>query len=212
VVSQGAALRQQRVAGNRAAAEPAEARIQALGVCARGVEDEQGLAARLRFLLGRFHQGRADAVTAGAIRDHHLRDVGAVRLVLRLLEDELDGADDAVAVVGDEENPLAAVDARGDAAPERLGARRVDRQHEADRRAAFDDVDHQRGERLDVGVGNAREAANGEARRRCARHGRQFAAAGRLAAASGDLAIALEQPDQPPSEARPERAASAPAP
>ena len=53
------------------------------------------------------------------IRDHHLGDVGAVRLVLRLLDDELDGADDAGAVVGDEENPLAAVDAGGDAAPER---------------------------------------------------------------------------------------------
>ena len=65
-----------------------------------------------------------------------------------------------LAVVGDEENPLAAVDAGSDAAPERLGARRVDRQHEADRRAAFDDVDHQRGERLDVGVG--RRARGGE--------------------------------------------------
>ena len=36
----------------------------------------------------------------------------------------------------------------------------------------------------DVGVGDPHEAANGEARSRCARHGRKFAAAGRLAAAS----------------------------
>ena len=104
-----AAVRQQRVAGNRAAALPAEPRVEPLGVRARGVENEQGPGARPRLLFGGAHQGGADAVTAGAIRDHHLGDVGAVRLILRLFEDELNGADDAVAVIGDEENPLAAV-------------------------------------------------------------------------------------------------------
>ena len=54
----------------------------------------------------------------------HLRQVGAVRLVLGLVEHELHRADDADRVLGDEERALAALHAVGHAPPERQRGRR----------------------------------------------------------------------------------------
>jgi len=129
-----------------------------------------------RLVLGRPHQRRADAAPSRAAANEHLRDVGAVRLVLGQMKDELHRADDGAgrAVLGDEQGAFAALDAGGDAAPERLGASEVQRMREADRRVAVDDVDEQRREPGDLGVAGLREAADNEAGGRCgAGHGWQ---------------------------------------
>ena len=69
-----------------------------------------------------------------------------MRLVLRLLEHELHGADDAARVLGNEQRAAAGADVVGDAPPE--GERPGHRQgvHEAHRGAAFDAVDQHFGE------------------------------------------------------------------
>jgi hypothetical protein len=49
----------------------------------------------------------------------HLGEVGAVRLVLRLREHQLHGADDALRILGHQQRTLAARHALGHVAPER---------------------------------------------------------------------------------------------
>jgi len=92
-----------------------------------------------------------------------------MRLVLGLVQDELHGADDraGLAVLGDEQDALAARDGTSDAAPERFRAGAVERLHEADRRAAVDDIDEQRRERRSPRRGRAQgERRDGTGSRR----------------------------------------------
>src|SRR5580765_555276 len=69
-----AAPREQRVAGDRTDALPAEALVQACTVAVRdGVEHEQRLPAFARRGFGRAQQARAEAPTASAPVHQHLR-------------------------------------------------------------------------------------------------------------------------------------------
>ena len=97
--------------------------------------------------------------------DEHLREVGAVRLVLRLREHELDGADDAGVVLGDEQRPPPGLDVGSDAPPERMRALGLERVEEADARAAVDRVDQQLGETRDLGVVDSLQAPDLDPRR-----------------------------------------------
>jgi hypothetical protein len=130
---------------------PSLAGIEALGVAAgRRVQHEQGPAAVPPHLLGGPHQRSAEPATAGSPVDEHLGQVGPVLLVVRLVEHELDGADDADVVLRHEQRALAGRDTGGHAAPERLRLFRRQRVHEADRRAAVDTVDQHVGQRFDL--------------------------------------------------------------
>ena len=84
--------------------------------------------------------------------DEHLGQVGAVRLVLRLGEHELDGADDACVVLGDQQRPPPRRNVVGDAAPELLRPGGLEGMEEADARVAVDRVDEDARERLDLRV------------------------------------------------------------
>src|SRR5688572_28547662 len=84
------ALRVQGVVGNVADAHPAEPRIQSRRVAIGDrIEHEQGLVAVARGLLGGSHQRLAKALPTRPAVDEHLRQVGAMRLVLGKIEDQL---------------------------------------------------------------------------------------------------------------------------
>jgi hypothetical protein len=76
----------------------------------------------------------------------HLGDVGAMRLILGQIQNQLHGAADAEGVFRHEQRALPFRDAIRHATPEghRLVARH--RLHEADRRAAFDAIDQHVGQ------------------------------------------------------------------
>src|SRR5687767_10167414 len=108
----GFAVGHEGEAGDVADLRPAEALVKACAVAVGdGVEDEEGLAGVAGGGLGRAHEGGAEAAAAGAAVDEHLAEVGAVGLVFREVEDQLDGAADAFRILGDEEGALAAADA-----------------------------------------------------------------------------------------------------
>ena len=85
-----------------------------------------------------------------------------MRLVLRLLQHELHGAEDGTALLGHEQQPLAAFQRGRDATPEGACANGVDRQHEADRGTPFDAVDQQRRQRVELRGRDLREPSDGE--------------------------------------------------
>ena len=91
----------------------------------------------------------------------HLHQVGAVRLILGQVEQQLHGAAQAVRIVGDQQRPFARGHALGHAAPERHGAVARQRVHEAHRRAAFDAVDQQVGKSVDLRVIERMQAPQG---------------------------------------------------
>ena len=68
-------------------------------------------------------------------------------------------------VLGDDERALAGVNAVGDLPPERDRSPARERKHEAHRRAAFDAVDQDVRERLDLGIVDSTQAPNGPGRR-----------------------------------------------
>ena len=96
--------------------------------------------------LGGSHQRLAQPLAARTAVHQHLGDVGAVRLVLGLVEDHLHGAHDAVGVLGHQQHALAARHAVAHLAPERERLVVRHRQHEAHRRPAFDAVDEHVGQ------------------------------------------------------------------
>ena len=63
-------------------------------VAGHGVEHEQRLALGLRLAFGFGHQPLRNPAAPCGAADEELRDVGAVRLIRRQREDDLDGADD----------------------------------------------------------------------------------------------------------------------
>ena len=82
----------------------------------------------------------------------HLRQFGAVGLVLGLVEHQLHGATEALRVFGNDQGAFARGHPVGHAAPE--GHRAVARQrvHEAHRGSALDTVDEHGGELVDLRV------------------------------------------------------------
>ena len=91
----------------------------------------------------------------------HFRDVAAMRLVLRQVQEDLDGADDrSRRVFGGEHHALTARHARGCTAPERLRLRARHREHEADGRATFDAVDQDVAQALDLALADVLQASN----------------------------------------------------
>ena len=91
----------------------------------------------------------------------HLGEVPAVRLVLRLLQDDLGGADDlSRGVLGGEHHALPARRARGGAAPERLRLGAGHREHEADGRAALHAVDQHVAQTLDLAITEGLQTSN----------------------------------------------------
>ena len=68
-----------------------------------------------RHVLGGAHQRGARAPAPRAAVHEHLREVGAVRLVLGLVEHQLHRADDAALVLGDQQRAFAAGHVIGDA-------------------------------------------------------------------------------------------------
>jgi hypothetical protein len=98
---------------------------------------------------------------AGAPVHEHLRDVAAMRLILGLSQNDLNGADDrAVRVFGREHDAFAARDTFGRTPPEcvRLGAGH--REHKTDRRATFDAVDQHVAQALDLSITDLFQRSN----------------------------------------------------
>jgi hypothetical protein len=91
--------------------------------------------------FGGAHQGRREALTAGAAMHQHLRHVGAMRLVLGLVEHQMHGGAEAMRIFGDQQRALARGQVVRHITPERSGAVAQQRVHEAHRRTAFDTVD-----------------------------------------------------------------------
>jgi hypothetical protein len=77
-------VRHQRIAGDITHAHPAQARVQARGVAVGdGVEHQQGLAALARRRFRGAYQRCPQTLAPDAAMHQHLREIGAVRLVLR---------------------------------------------------------------------------------------------------------------------------------
>lgn len=116
------ALRQQRVARDFTAALPAHAGVQPFGAVTGGVQHQQGFAAFTRRLFSRGHQCGTQALLAGTPQQQHLAQVGAVGLVFRLVQHQLDGTDHAGVVFGHQQGALALRHVAGNLAPEGEGA------------------------------------------------------------------------------------------
>ncbi len=82
-----------------------------------------------------------------------------MRLVVRLRQHELDGADDALSVLGDEQRAFAGVHAVSHLTPEGPRPLGRERAHEADACAAVDAVDEQRCQPLDLRLVESVQAA-----------------------------------------------------
>src|SRR5713226_9941120 len=85
IVDAGAAettARPQRVVGDDPGQGPTQPCVEALGIAARGVENQQRLAGPAGFSLGGAHQRGPDTMAARASVHQHLGDVGAMGLVL----------------------------------------------------------------------------------------------------------------------------------
>jgi len=111
-------------------------------------------------VLGLAHERFASAEATDAAVHEEFRDVGAVRLVLGLREHELHGAYDAGAVLGDEKGAGAVGDLASDVAPESRCLLERQREHEAHRCAAFNAVDQDERELVDLGIGDRQYATD----------------------------------------------------
>src|ERR1700693_6067700 len=159
----GATAGPERVVGNLTRGLAPLASIETLGIAARGIEHQQTLPEAQCQPFGRLEQRRSDAVTPRTPMHQHLGNVAAMRLVLRLIEQQLYGADDrAVGRFGQQQTQLTALETCAGALPEgrRLGARH--RQHEADRGAAFDAVDQHIAQALDLARAKSSRLSNAE--------------------------------------------------
>ncbi|MEA2920227.1 MAG: hypothetical protein QOF07_190 [Bradyrhizobium sp.] len=110
------------------------------------VQHQKPAATAPGFLLGPRHQRRADAVTARGAMHQELLDIGAVRLVGRRIQPELDRADDFAAELGRQQHGIISGDRDCDLAEERQRVGLRERRHEADAGAALDAIDQHRGE------------------------------------------------------------------
>jgi hypothetical protein len=102
--------------------------------------------------FSRLHQRCPEPLAACTTMHQHLRELGAVRLVLGLVEHELHGAAQAASIGGHEQRAFAPGDALGHPPPECDGAVARQRVHEAHRRAAVDAVDQHARKVIDLRI------------------------------------------------------------
>ena len=161
----GAAVGEEGVVGDDAADGPAAATIEPFGVAAGDrVEDERGAAGSGGLVFDAAEERLADAAAAGTAVDEHLRDVGAMGLVLGDRGAQVDGAADAFAVTGDEEDGFVPSDLCRHAFPEMDGALMGKGPHEVHGGAALYTIHEHGGERVDgVRGGGVVEAFDGVA-------------------------------------------------
>jgi hypothetical protein len=124
-----------------------------------GVEHQEGFATFAGDDFGLSQEGGAETFSAGPPMDEHFREIGAVRLILGEVENELNRAADALLIVRDEDRAFAGGDATRDAAPERNGSFARERVHEADGRASLDAINQDIGEFFDEFVAERIDAA-----------------------------------------------------
>lgn len=110
------------------------------GVALAGVEDEEGAAEGGSLDFDGLHEGAADTAAAGAAVDEEFADFGAVAGVGLVGEQELDGAEDAVEVAGDEEDELAFAKVVIDGVPVFVGFVTGEGGKETNAGAAFDGI------------------------------------------------------------------------
>jgi hypothetical protein len=121
----------------------------------------------------------------------HLRHVRPVWLVLRQIENELDGAADALRIVGREQRPLALRNAVRDALPERDGLVACHRLHEADGRTTIHAIHEHVGKTLDGWGVEGVNAADRPRHRHCRLRVRSAA---KVASCSSTIAVGLRSP------------------
>ena len=188
----------ERVVRDHADPRPAEPFVEALGVVARhGVEDEQRPALRARLRLRVLHQALRDTETAGIAVDEQLRDVGAMRLVRRRREDDLDRAHDVVAAECGEQQPRPGLDLGGPGLELRARVGLREGLHVAHRRTARHAVGEDRCQAVEVGGERGRlEAADDDLLGRGHRAGvsqRPLGAGGHQTSSVGKAASAARQ-------------------
>ncbi len=155
-------LRQERVVGDITDGDPAETFVEAGAIAAGdGVKDEEGFAGGAGGGFGGAEEGGTDTLAAHSAMNEHFGEVGAVRLVFGEVEDELNGAANAVGIFGNEEEALFPGDIGCDFAPERKAALARKRVHEADGGAAFDAIDEEIGKLVQLRFADVMELADG---------------------------------------------------
>jgi hypothetical protein len=127
--------------------------IETLGIAAGRVEHQQRLASAESTALGGGEQRCTNTPPAYSSKHEHLREVPAMRLVLGLIQNDLNGADDrSRCVLSREHDSLATRYTRGHAVPVRLRFGAGHRKHEADGRATFHAVDQHLAQPLDHAI------------------------------------------------------------
>ena len=130
-------------------------------VAARRVEHQQRLAAFERAAFGAGEQRGTDTAPARAPMHQHLRKIRAMRLILRLGENELHRADDdSGRVLSRQHHAFASRRTPEHGAPELLGFVTRHRQHEAHRRAAFHAVDQHVAQGLEFALADCFQTAD----------------------------------------------------
>ena len=139
------------IAWNVADAHPAEPLIKTGGITVRNaVEHEKQLAGLAGGRLGCLHQGRTQSASTCPSMDEHLRHVGSVRLVLRLIKQHLYGATDPLSVFSDDQRSSSGFNVVAYSPPKRCGPIVRQRLHEADRSAAVYAVDQDADQRINM--------------------------------------------------------------
>jgi hypothetical protein len=148
-----APVRVERIARDDTNARPAEPRVEPLRVVAGdGVEHEERLVLGPRLRLGSCHQHLRDASPPHRAADEKLCDLAAVRLVGRQRKDHLHGADDDAVQERRQQQPPTLLDVLGEAVERGSRLHLGERRQIVDGRAAFDAVDEDVRERIEVEV------------------------------------------------------------
>jgi hypothetical protein len=150
----GPPIRPEREIRNLPATLPALPRIQAIAITVRDrIEHQQRLASAESAPLGRGEERRTDTSPPRSSMHQHFRDVPAMRLIFRLMQNDLNRADDrSRCVFRGQHHSLAARRTRGNAVPERLRFGAGHWEHEADGRATFHTVNQHVAQLLNLAI------------------------------------------------------------
>ena len=129
-------------------------RLCAVVLAGHGVQHQQPAAMAPRFLLNPRHQRRCNAAAARGAMHQCFLDVGAMRLIGRRIEAELDGTDDFAVQPRRQQYGVTRSHRRRDFPEERQRLRMRERRHEADGSATLDAIDQHFGELIQRGLGN----------------------------------------------------------